>query len=210
MTLRYLTEVPSGKPDDVELPLVIVLHGRGADAHDLADIAPLIDGGYRFLFPNAPKKFEPYPGMAVGWTWFDGWPAEKNSLVASRTLLLDFIDAAVEQFPTPDGKLILAGFSQGGLMSLDAGFRTQQKVAGIVVMSGAVYEEDLPPFNGDIPVLIEHGTQDEVIPVLVAHRTRRVLESHGVDVEYHEFEMGHQISQESLKIVGDFIRKCLV
>ena len=208
--LKYLPVVPSGKPDDAELPLVIVLHGRGADAHDLADIAPLIDDGYRFLFPNAPKKFEPYPGMAFGFTWFNGWPAELDSLIASRELLLDFIDAAVEQYPTPPGKIVLAGFSQGGLMSIDAGFRTKQKIAGIVVMSGAVYEEDLPTFNGDIPVLVEHGVNDEVLPVQLAHRTRRILESNGVDVEYHEFPMGHQVTQESLAAVREFVARRLL
>jgi phospholipase/carboxylesterase len=205
MSLKYRLEVPSGKPDDAELPLVIVLHGRGADANDLADIAPYLDHGYRFVFPNAPKPFEPYPGMAMGFTWFDGWPAEKSSIVASRALLLQFIDDIVAKYPTPPGKIVLSGFSQGGLMSIDAGFRTRQKLAGIVVMSGAVYEEDLPPFRGDLPVLLVHGAMDDVIPVLVAHRARRVLESAGVDVDYDEYPMGHQVSQESLARVGEFI-----
>src|SRR5438132_9483012 len=144
MPLQYLVRVPSGKPEDAEMPLVIVLHGRGADANDLADIAPMIDDGYRFLFPNAPKPFEAAPGMTFGYTWFDGWPAERSSIVKSRELLLDFIEKAVARFPTPKGELILAGFSQGGLMSLDVGFRTTQPLAGIVVMSGAIYEDDLP------------------------------------------------------------------
>jgi phospholipase/carboxylesterase len=205
MSLKYRLEVPSGKPDDAELPLVIVLHGRGADANDLADIAPYLDDGYRFVFPNAPKPFEPYPGMAMGYTWFDGWPAERSSIVASRNELLSFIDEIVAKYPTPPGKIVLSGFSQGGLMSIDVGFRTPHQLAGLVVMSGAVYEEDLPPFRGDLPVLLVHGLMDDVIPVLVAHRARRVLESAGVDVDYDEYAMGHQVSQESLARVSEFI-----
>lgn len=208
MSLKYVVKVPPGKAG-ATLPLVIVLHGRGADANDLADIAPMIDHGYRFVFPNAPKPFEPAPGMTFGFTWFEGWPAERESIAESRQLLLDFIDEMIAKYPTPSGKVILSGFSQGGLMSIDVGFRTKQKLAGIVVMSGAVYEEDLPAFNAEIPVLMLHGIADEVISALVAHRARRVLEQHGVDVEYHEFPMGHQVSQESLDVVAGFIRKKL-
>lgn len=209
MSLKSLVSIPSGKPDRAELPLVIVMHGRGADATDLADIAPYIDDGYRFVFPNAPKPFEPYPGTTFGWTWFEGWPAERASIADSRQLLLDFIDETVEKFPTPPGQIILSGFSQGGLMSIDAGFRTKQPLAGIVVMSGAVYEEDLPPFASKIPVLMVHGTQDEVLPVQIAHRARRVLQSHGVDPEYHEFPMGHSLSPDSLAVVREFLRRML-
>jgi phospholipase/carboxylesterase len=209
LSLRYVLTVPSGKPEDAELPLVFVLHGRGADASDLVDIAPLIDNNYRFIFPNAPEPFEPAPGFSFGYTWFDGWPAERNSFVRSRELLLRFIDEAVERFPTPPGKIVLCGFSQGGMMSLDVGFRTKQQIAGIVVMSGALYEEDLPPFSPDIPVLMVHGTDDDMIPVLAARRARRVLEQHGVQPEYHEFAMGHYVTPESMAVVRDFLHRCL-
>ena len=209
LTLSYVVSVPSGKPEDEAMPLVFVLHGRGADAHDLTDIAPLIDNNYRFIFPNAPEPFEAAPGFTFGYTWFDGWPAERDSILRSRAKLLRFIDEAVNRYPTPPDKVILAGFSQGGLMSIDVGFRTKQKLAGIVVMSGALYEEDPPPFSGDIPVLMIHGTADDMIPVLAAHRARRVLEQHGVRPEYHEFAMGHYVTPESMAVVSEFIRRCL-
>lgn len=208
LPLKYLHSIPGGKPADAELPLVIVVHGRGADANDLADIAPMLDsGGYRFLFPQAPKPFEAYPGVAFGWTWFDGWPAERSSIVRSRELLLEFIDGAVHQYPTPEGQVILSGFSQGGLMSLDVGFRTPQQLAGIVVMSGAVYEEDLPDLASrkEQRVLIVHGTGDDMIPLVAARRARQVLETHGVSPEYHEFPMGHHVTPESLAVVRAFI-----
>jgi phospholipase/carboxylesterase len=214
MTLKYVLEVPSGQPDTAELPLVIVLHGRGADANDLADIAPYLDrqdtgSGYRFVFPNAPRPFEPYPGTTFGFTWFDGLPPEQKSLEYARNLLLEFIDEVVARYPTPAGKIVLSGFSQGGMMSLDAGFRTKQKLAGIVVMSGALYEGDLPPLRKDIPVLIVHGTLDEMINVNMARRARRVLEQHGIEPEYHEFPMGHQVTPESLAVVAEFVQRCM-
>jgi phospholipase/carboxylesterase len=209
LPLRYALSVPSGKPDDAELPLVFLLHGRGADANDLVDIAPLIDNNYRFIFPNAPEPFEPSPGFSFGYTWFDGWPAERDSFVRSREVLLRFIDEAVARYPTPPGKIVLTGFSQGGMMSLDVGFRTKQKLAGIVVMSGALNEQELPPLNAEIPVLMIHGTQDDMIPVLAARRTRRILEQHGVLPEYHEFAMGHYVTPESMAVVRDFLLRRL-
>lgn len=213
MALHYLHTIPSAQPDDASLPLVVVLHGRGADANDLADLAPMVDGpgGYRFVFANAPKAFEPYPGMTFGFTWFDGWPPTPESIAESRRLLLDFLDQIIERYPPKDGKVILAGFSQGGLMALDVGFRTKTPLAGIVVMSGGLYEDELPDFEArsDQRVLIVHGTLDDMIPVVAARRARRVLEDHGIQPEYHEFSMGHHVTQESMAVVTDFIRRCI-
>jgi phospholipase/carboxylesterase len=212
LSLRYVLSVPSGRSDDEELSLVVVMHGRGADSNDLADIAPALDSGYRFVFPNAPRPFEPYPGTTFGFSWFDGWPPLRKTIVESRNRLLAFIDEIVERYPTPGGKLIIAGFSQGGMMALDTGFRSSQPPAGIVVMSGALYEDDLPDLRSrkDTPVVIVHGTEDEMIPVLAARRTRLVLEEHGVKPEYHEFPMGHWVTPESLAVVRAFIGRWLV
>src|ERR1044071_7299121 len=120
--------------------------------------------------------------MPFGYTWFDGWPARGQSPQESRALILELIDDLVERYPTPPGKLIISGFSQGGLMSIDVGYRTKHEVAGIVVMSGAIAELDMPDFAAkkDVPVLIVHGTEDDMIPVLAARRGRRGLEKHGI------------------------------
>ncbi|HXH38982.1 MAG TPA: dienelactone hydrolase family protein [Thermoanaerobaculia bacterium] len=211
LSLRYVLSVPSRKPDEAEMPLVMVMHGRGADANDLADLAPMIDGGYRFVFPNAAKAFEPMPGYSIGWSWFDGWPPEGDSVVQSRTKLLALIDKLVKRYPTPEGKLVITGFSQGGMMAIDVGFRTAQKVAGIVVMSGAIHEADMPDLRArrELPVLLIHGTQDDKVPVLSARRTRHVLEEHGLKPEYHEFPMAHQVTAESMEVVRAFLRRVL-
>jgi phospholipase/carboxylesterase len=206
LALRYVLNVPGGKRDDTEMPLVIVMHGRGADANDLADLAPMIDGGYRFVFPNAAKPFEPMPGYPFGWSWFDGWPPEGHSIVDSRTKLLTLIDQLVERYPTPEGKIVVSGFSQGGMMAIDIGFRTKQKVAGIVVMSGAIYEADMPPLR-NLPLLIIHGSEDDMVPILDARRTRHILEVHGVSPEYHELPMGHHVTPESMEVVRGFLER---
>lgn len=212
LALPYVLSVPTGKPDGESMPLVIVMHGRGADANDLADLAPLIDGphGYRFVFPNAARPFEAYPGMTFGYSWFDGWPPEGDSILRSRKSVLTLIEQLIDRYPT-GGKIVLAGFSQGGLMALDVGFRTEVPLAGIVVMSGAIYEGDLPDLRARRTqrVLLIHGTDDEVIPLIAAQRTRHVLQTHGIEPEYAEFPMGHHVTPESLETVQTFLRACL-
>jgi len=80
------------------------------------------------------------------------------------------------------------------------------------VMSGGLYEEELPDLEArkDQRVLIVHGTLDDMIPVVAARRARRVLEDHGIQPEYHEFPMGHHVTQESMAVVTDFILRCMV
>jgi len=128
--------------------------------------------------------------------------------VQSRTKLLALLDELVERYPTPEGKIVVAGFSQGGMMAIDVGFRTKQKIAGIIDMSGAIYEDDAPPLR-DLPLLIIHGTEDDMIPLSAAQRTRFILEQHGVHPEYHEFPMGHHVTPESMEVVRAFLRRLL-
>ena len=211
--LRHIVRVPSHRADTEPLPMVVLIHGRGADMNDLADLAPMLDAaeGCRFVFPNAPKPFEPYPGMAMGWTWFDGWPPDHQSLVESRAEAMRFLDEIIQMYPTPEGKLVVGGFSQGALMALDCGLRTTQKLAGIVVMSGGLYEQDLPDLraHAGLPLLIAHGSADDVVPVNYARRARRVLEDAGLDVEYHEYPMSHQVAAEEAEDVRAFLEKVL-
>ena len=187
--------------------MVVMIHGRGADMNDLADLAPLLDtaDGARFVFPNAPKAFEAYPGMSFGWTWFDGWPPEQRSVAASRAELLRFLDEITAHYPTTS--LIVSGFSQGAMMALDAGLR--RETAAIIAMSGGLYELDLPDLGARkaTPVLISHGSLDDVVPVNYARRARTVLEQAGFDVDYHEYPMAHQVVMEEVAVVKEFIAR---
>ena len=213
LSLDYLLSTPSGRSDAAEAPLVVLMHGRGADAHDLAELAPLLDSppGFRFVFPNAPRPWEAYPGTSFGFTWFEGWPPLHQSLVESRERLLRFLGEIVERLPVPTGRLVLGGFSQGALMALDAGLRITPAPGGIVSLSGGLYETGLDGSTapGRPPVFLAHGVFDDVVPLQYAQRARRVLEDAGTEVEYREYPMGHQIVMEEIDGAREFIRRCL-
>jgi phospholipase/carboxylesterase len=209
LTLQYIESVPSGKTG--ELPIVVLIHGRGADANDLADLAHSLDDGYRFIFPNAPAPFEIMRGYSQGFTWFDGWPPVEGSIEKSRDLLLTFLGEISERYATPFTKMVLGGFSQGGMMSIDAGFRVDPQLAGIVVLSGGTYEKGLADLSTkkEMAVFLAHGMSDDVIPPFAAQRTRAILEQAGLRPEYHEYDMGHWIVPEELAAVRDFIKRAL-
>jgi phospholipase/carboxylesterase len=204
LALSYLESAPAQD----SAPLIIVLHGRGANKQDLAGLAPSIDPErrYRMIFPDAPRPFEPYPGMAFGLSWFDEWPPVPETLESSRDLLLRFIGELRERYSAA-GKLALVGFSQGALMALDSGFRLPEPPAAIVAMSGGIDESLLPDLGGRVAqkVLLIHGTDDEMIPVVYARKTRRILEEKGLRPEYHEFAMGHWVTDESMAVVKAFL-----
>jgi phospholipase/carboxylesterase len=97
-------------------------------------------------------------------------------------------------------------------MTFDVAYRTELELAGIIAMSGAIFEGDLPDLRAkkDLPVLIIHGSQDDVIPVLAARRARLLLGEHGIEPEYHEFGMGHHVTEESMAVVRDFLERVLM
>jgi phospholipase/carboxylesterase len=98
------------------------------------------------------------------------------------------------------------------MMALDIGLRTDRELAGVVAMSGGLYEHELPDLSArkDVPLLIAHGSLDDVVPVNYARRARRVLEDAGFDVDYHEYPMGHQIVVEEIGVVKAFLERVLM
>ncbi|HUF16582.1 MAG TPA: alpha/beta fold hydrolase [Thermoanaerobaculia bacterium] len=210
LSLSYVEAIPKGRSATDIMPIVITLHGRGSNGSDLAGLAPSVDGGpgYRFICPDAPKPFYAGPGMAYGFTWFDGWPPSAESFAESRSLLLKFISEVLNQYPN-DGRVALIGFSQGSMMALDLAFRLKPVPSAVVAMSGAVNEFTVPDTieQPAPPILLLHGTQDDVIPVVYARKTRRILEDRGVTPEYQEFPMGHWVTEESMALVKEFLGK---
>lgn len=220
-------------PDDAasrDLPLVVMMHGRGDWGESYVDIAPAISQrDYRFVFPTGPL---PLPGALYEWFRFD-----QQSIAAGaakvRVQISAMLDEVRQKYQTPAARTFLSGFSQGGMMTLDTGLRYPEKLAGLLCLSGFLIAD--APFNwsmpspqayygndrGDlqatltaatalqIPTFLAHGSYDPVVPIQAGRATREVLQKAGLPVEYYEFPGQHEITLDELGEVKDFLKRQL-
>ena len=178
--------------------LLIVLHGWGDNGQNLAGLAPgLALPTYQCLFPNAPF---PHPQMPGGLAWYD--LSTQVGLPDSRQQLQDWILSLPAQTGVPLAQTVLAGFSQGGAMTLEVGLSLP--LAGLVVLSGYLHPDTPIPATPP-PVLMVHGRQDLVVPLQAAQTARTTLAQARVTVDYHEFDGGHEVGPEILGLVRQFV-----
>lgn len=179
------------------------MHGWGANAEDVASLLPLLNlPDYQFVLPNAPY---PYPYSTVGRAWYDLQVENMyKGLAESRQLLINFLQSLESTTGVPLSRTILSGFSQGGAMTLDVG--SKLPLAGLAVMSGYLHPDAVTAEQKGIPpTLISHGRYDEVVPLQAALKARETLKSLKVAVEYHEFDMGHEINPQTLEVLRNFV-----
>ena len=180
--------------------LLLLIHGKGADEHDLEPLIPVLDPEGRFLtvLPRAPLPF------MGGWQWYetDGIPRGGPQLLASVDALDDLLDAACAEHGFGRSQAIVAGFSQGCAVTLALGLRRSDRPrpAGLLAMSGFLPErEGLEyDFGSAPPVFVQHGAADPTIPVGYGRRTVARLGAEGVPVIYREYPMGHQVTEDSV------------
>ncbi len=209
--LYYLELAPEGGRR--ELPLVVGMHGRGAAAEDLGGVcAALDDQHYRYVLFYAPRVL--YMGDGIRYAWYDSASMDETVL-AARQKVLAALRELWQRHGVEPRRTVLFGFSQGGVMTYDAGFHLPpaESLAGLVCMSGRLYKAaDLDQALASHPhqaVLIVHGTNDPSINVQDATTARKVLERAGLRPEYHEFPMGHEVTPDSLGTVRDFVHRVL-
>lgn len=181
--------------------LIVTLHGWGANAEDLASLAPMLDlPDYQFEFPNAPF---PHPYVAGGKMWYDLESQDEQGLTESRQLLREWLLSLETSTGIPLSRTILAGFSQGGAMTLDVGLTLP--LAGLICLSGYLHFVPEASDRALPPVLIVHGRLDTVVPVSAATRSRDALTAVGVPVQYHEFNMAHEIQPAVIDLMRSFV-----
>jgi len=201
--------------------LVVFLHGYGADGNDLIDIGRAwqkILPEAAFVSPHAPRRCGQAP---TGREWFPLTfrdPNERWTGVNSAAPILEqFLDAELVRRGLAPTSLALVGFSQGTMMALHVGLRLAVPPVAIVGYSGLL---SLPP--GDAieavkaevvarpPVLLVHGTQDDLIPVQALFQAAQVLAALDVPVEWHlSHGIGHGIDAEGLRHGGEFLARRL-
>jgi phospholipase/carboxylesterase len=201
LTLNAIAVPPSnGNPPD---HLLVLLHGWGADANDLAPLAQVFDlPNYQCLLPNAPF---PHPEVPLGRVWYALETQSHDGLSQSRQQLKDWLFSLENQTGVPLSRTVLGGFSQGGAMTLDVGI--ELPLAGLFSLSGYLHFQPHPLKTAIPPILMVHGKQDFVVPIEVARQTRDALNGINAKIEYHEFNMGHEIPQIVLNLVEKFIKQ---
>ena len=200
-TLRYITIHPDEYDPAQTYPIVILLHGFGANMADLASLAPAIDREhYIYLCPNAPIAFD-LGGGAVGYGWMPPrGTATPDDIRKAEDGLETFFEEVFNEYPTTPGKIILGGFSQGGGMTYRCGLAKPDTFAGLAVLSGFLPNpEELRPKLPEAktqPIFIAHGIYDELAPLEAAQRARDFLEGAGYAPTYKEYHIRHEISPD--------------
>jgi thioredoxin 1 len=191
--------------------LLLLMHGVGSNENDLAGLAPIIDpdGNFVIVCPRGPYAYGP------GFSWFR---MENPELVgptmeSSLQALDEVVDNACAEYGLERSQMVAGGFSMGGAMSLVFTFRASAhpRPAGVLCMSGflpgdpesldweAKDEEGLPP------VLMQHGIHDPMVPLERAKYTVRVLEEHGVPLQFREYAMDHTVTHDSALDAKDWL-----
>ncbi len=210
MDLMYTAHVPAG---DGPFPTIVMLHGWGSNAHDLLGIAPSIHAGEALvLCPQGPMSMQIGPGQQ-GHGWFPisgGGPTDLQALEASVEQLGAFLDRLLVEVPCDPRKLVLMGFSQGGVMAYALALRDPQRFAALVAMSSWLPAEladavAAKPEGVSLPILITHGTADPMIPVERAQESNERLRALGYAPVYREFDMQHELRPEALQQVLGFL-----
>jgi phospholipase/carboxylesterase len=188
-------------------PTVIMLHGLGADEHDLAGLAQFLDSRLLTISVRAP-----FPLAWGGYTWYDFSGAGKPDPVQfkeSSERLLQFIHDALAHYPVDPRHLYLLGFSMGTVMALAMALSQPQLFHGVIANSGYLAEGTHLTYRwGDVKgknFYVAHGVHDELIPVQASRIIRSKLEAAGARVEYHEFPMAHEIAEPSLNAMARWL-----
>ena len=205
--LEYITVVPDNYGPDVNYPLVVMLHGFGANMQDLAGLAPALESeGYVYACPNAPIPFELGLGQ-VGYGWIPPrGEATPKDIRHAEGLISGFFDEIFAQFRISAGQALLMGFSQGGGMTYRCGLGRPEVFAGLVALSASLPDPDelrgRLPQHREQPIFIAHGRADPMVSMESARNTRKFLEEAGYSPDYHEYDMGHEIP---LPVLQDLI-----
>ncbi|WP_351074448.1 carboxylesterase [Shewanella sp. CAL98-MNA-CIBAN-0140] len=202
---------------------VIWLHGLGDSGAGFAPVVPVLglnsQHSIRFIFPHAPEQAVTINGGFVMRSWYDiksmdlheradiqGVMASEQSI---RQLIVDQINSGI-----PADKIVLAGFSQGGVMSLFTGLRFEQKLAGIMALScylpgGEKLPEQLSAANQNTPIWHNHGEQDDVVPLFAGKMANDALNAAGYSTSWKTYPMPHSVLPNQLADIGQWLQQVL-
>ena len=199
---------------------VIWLHGLGADGHDFEPIVPELDLPdalrVRFIFPHAPMQPVTINGGESMRAWYDIYNDRRHDEAGIRAsqARVEALLARERTRGIAARRIVLAGFSQGGAIALQTGLRHAERLAGILALStylplAETVDFEASPANRDVPIMMMHGTQDQLILLERASFSRRTLEELGYPVEWRQYRMQHAVCAEEIADIGAWLRKVL-
>jgi phospholipase/carboxylesterase len=213
LSLIHLVRKPTMKED--RPPLLLLLHGIGSNERDLFDLAPYLDQRFLILSLRAPNTIG---RDSYAWFQIDYSPqgSQLNAEQAedSRQKLITFIGEAVTAYGADPERVYLMGFSQGAIMSASIALTRPDLIAGAVLMSGRILPQiqtliaPVEQLQG-LPILVVHGTLDQVLAIENGRNSRDLLSALPVNLTYHEYAMGHTVSEESLADVTKWLSEQL-
>jgi phospholipase/carboxylesterase len=201
---------------------VLWLHGLGADGHDFEPIVPELrlppSARIRFVFPHAPvRPVTLNNGMRMR-AWYDifqlgGGPEDEAGLRASQALVEGLI-AEEKKKGIPPGRIVVAGFSQGGAIALQTALRHPEPLAGVLALStylpiAAKLEAERADANRSVPIFMAHGLHDDIIPLRKAELSKEVLAKNGYAVEWKTYPMPHSVCAEEIGDIARFLVRLL-
>jgi len=201
---------------------VIVMHGLGADGNDFVPVVPelgLPPGlPVRFVFPHAPTRPVTINAGMIMRAWYDvlelGGGREDEAGFRASQAIIEGLILKEKAHGITAGRIVLAGFSQGGAMALQTGLRHAERLAGLVVLSAylplaSTVPGEAHPANRDVPIFMGHGLYDDLIPVARARASRDLLVKQGFRVAWHEYPMPHSVCAEEIRDLGHWLRETL-
>src|SRR3989441_3640676 len=211
-------EIETGKDPTTS---IIWLHGLGADGNDFATIVPELDlpkEAIRFVFPHAPVQPVTINGGMRMRAWYDiadgANRCEDERGVRASQALVETLIGREKKRGTKAARIVLAGFSQGGAIALQTGLRHPERIAGIMALSTYVPVADTlaaeaSAANREVPIFMAHGLDDPLIPIERARISRKLLESAGYRVEWHEYPMEHSVCAEEIADISAWLQRVL-
>ncbi|GMR08140.1 MAG: alpha/beta hydrolase [Gammaproteobacteria bacterium] len=208
-------------PGDVRAS-VIWLHGLGADGHDFEAVVPDLGVqtlAIRFVFPHAPSMPVTINNGSVMPAWYDIVSQDfyqqqdqvgiERSGEQLRALIRRERDAGIAA-----KHIILAGFSQGGAIVLHTGLRYPHRLGGIMALSTYLpladsLEAEAHAANKDVPIFMAQGTEDPVVPPILAENSKDLLVRQGYPVEWHRYDMPHAVVPKEINDIAAWLRKVL-
>lgn len=212
------------QPIDSHIYSVIWLHGLGADGHDFESIVPSLQLEYQnhvhFIFPNAPIQPVTINSKMKMRAWYDifsvsmeNHTVDMDGIYRSAELISQVIQAEISQ-GIPAKNIILAGFSQGGVLALHVGLRFPQKLAGVIALSAylptlAALETEGTHAGKITPVLMAHGILDPIVAIEAGKTVFDHLSNTGYNIEWHDYLMEHSVCPEEISQLSAFMNSVL-